>query len=94
MTEARVTQVHADRVTAGEFLQQAERFSVLRLETALERLGGDTDELLERLDAARDRRNEASYRAGFVPEASVSEAREATRELLDRARDFLSSTNP
>ena len=63
---------------------------VLRLETALEQIGHDTDDLLERLDASRSRRSEASYAAGFVAQASVDEAREATAELIELAREFVS----
>ncbi len=61
----------------------------LRLETALEHLEGDTEELLESLDVSRERRNEASYAAAFVPETSLADAREATTELLERVRAFL-----
>lgn len=61
----------------------------LRLETALGEIEEDTEELLERLDASRARRNEASYAAGFVPAASLADAREATAELLGLARSFL-----
>lgn len=129
MTEARVERVHADRVTARDFLAQAKEFfadarrpdlhaascavllhnatvaacdaipqaaglrvtpgdrsHVLRLETALEQLDGDTEELLERLDASRERRNEASYAAAFVSQASIADAREATEELLALVR--------
>lgn len=64
---------------------------VLRLETALDQLDGDTEELLERLDASRERRNEASYAAGFVAQASVSDAREATAELIELARWFVAA---
>jgi hypothetical protein len=71
------------RVTPGD------RSHVLRLETALDQVDGDTEELLERLDASRERRNEASYAAAFVPQASVSDAREATAEMLELARAFL-----
>jgi hypothetical protein len=71
------------RVTPGD------RSHVLRLETALDQVDGDTVELLERLDASRERRNEASYAAAFVPQASVSDAREATAEMLELARAFL-----
>jgi hypothetical protein len=42
--------------------------------------------LLERLDASRERRNEASYAAGFVAQASLSDAHEATAELVELAR--------
>ena len=134
MTEARVDQVHADSIAAGEFLSQAELFMndsaiaglsaesqivllhnatvaacdailqaagfrvtagdrshVLRLETALDQLEQDTEELLEALDASRERRNEASYAAWFVAEASASDAREATAELIELARSFIGS---
>lgn len=131
MSDARIEKVYVDRVTAGEFLAQAELFladagaatlsepsqavllhnatvcacdailqgvglrvtpgdrsHVLRLEHALKQVDGDTDELLERLDASRVRRNEASYAAGFVGQASVNDAREATAELIEVARAF------
>lgn len=73
------------RVTPGD------RSHVLRLQAALDHLDPDTDELLERLEASRERRNEASYAAGFVAVASLSEAREATAELVGLARRFLSA---
>jgi hypothetical protein len=47
---------------------------------------GDTDELLDRLDASRARRNEASYAAGFIAAASLEDAFEATTELVERAQ--------
>lgn len=132
MIEARLEQVHADRVGARVFLAQSEAFledanrsglgsesrsvllhnaaiaahdailqaagqrvtpgdrsHMLRLETALGHLDGDTEELLERLDAARERRNEASYAAGFVSQASIEDAREAVTELIEFARQFV-----
>lgn len=131
MTEARVQQVHGDRVGARTHLEQAETFQAdadqklsaesrsvllhnaaisaadailqavglrvtsgdgahqLRLETALGRLGHDTDELLDRLEASRSRRNEASYAAMLIAQASVDEAREATAELIVLAREFV-----
>ena len=46
-------------------------------------------ELLESRDASRERRNEASYAAAFVPEASVADAREATAEMIELARSFV-----
>ncbi len=64
-----------------------DRSHVLRLETALRAITGDTEELLERLDASRERRNEASYAAGFVAQASIADAHEATAELLALARE-------
>jgi hypothetical protein len=71
------------RVTSGDGAHS------LRLETALEQIGDNTEELLEDLDAARSRRNEASYRAGFIPQASVHDARDATARMVDLARAFL-----
>lgn len=73
------------RVTPGD------RSHVLRLETALDQIDADTDELLERLDASRERRNEASYAAGFVADASLSDAREATVELMELARSLVAA---
>lgn len=132
MTEARVEQVHADRIGARVFLAQSETFfedanlsrlrsesrsvllhnaaiaacdailqtagqrvtpgdrsHMLRLETALGHLDGDTEELLERLDASRERRNEASYAAGFVPQASIDDAHEAVAEFIEFARRLI-----
>jgi hypothetical protein len=132
MTEARVEQVHADRIGARVFLAQSETFfedanlsrlrsesrsvllhnaaiaacdailqtagqrvtpgdrsHILRLETALGHIDGDTEELLERLDASRERRNEASYAAGFVPQASIDDAHEAVAELIEFARRLI-----
>lgn len=133
MTDARVEKVYEDRVSAREFLAQADLFladadtatlsapsqaillhnatvcacdailqavglrvtpgdrsHALRLETALDQLDSDIEELLESLDASRERRNEASYAAAFVPEASVADAREATAEIIELARAFVS----
>jgi hypothetical protein len=73
------------RVSAGDGSH------VLRLETALAQVDDDTEELLERLDASRERRNEASYAAGFVPQASVEDAREATAECIELARPFVAN---
>lgn len=78
-----ILQAAGQRVTSGDSAH------ILRLETALDQLDGDTEELLDSLDASRQRRNEASYRASFVPEASLADAREATAELLERARAFV-----
>ena len=66
------------RVTPGD------RSHVLRLETALTELPVDTEDLFERLDASRERRNEASYAAGFISQASIVDAEEATMELVQR----------
>ncbi len=80
-----ILQAAGFRVTAGD------RSHILRLETALDQLEQDTEELLEALDASRERRNEASYAAWFVAEASASDAREATAELIELARSFIGS---
>jgi hypothetical protein len=63
----------------------------LRLKAALDRMDGDTEELMDRLDASRERRNEASYSAGLVAESSLSDAREATSELIELARRFIAT---
>lgn len=78
-----ILQAAGQRVTPGDGAH------ILRLETALDHLDGDTEELLERLDASRVRRNEASYAAEFVAEASVVDAHEATSELVELARGFV-----
>jgi hypothetical protein len=49
----------------------------LRIEKALAKLPHETDALLDRLEASRSRRNEASYHASLVPGASLAEARGA-----------------
>jgi hypothetical protein len=132
VTDARVETVHADRVSAREFVEQAAQFledagtnglrapsrvvllhnaalsacdailqavglrvtpgdrsHALRLESALTELDADTEDLFERLDASRERRNEASYAAGFIAQASVVDALEATTELVEMARAFV-----
>jgi len=132
VTDARVEKVHADRVSARVFVEQAAQFlqdaglhglsapsravllhnaaisacdailqavglrvtpgdrsHALRLETALPKLNADSEELFERLDALRERRNEASYAAGWIAQASVMDAQEATTELVELARDFV-----
>lgn len=73
------------RVSGGEGAHQ------LRIESALAQISRDTDELLDRLEASRSRRNEASYAAMLVPQASIEEAREATAELLVLAGEFVGS---
>lgn len=47
-----------------------------------------TEHLFERLDASRERCNEASYAAGLIARASVVDALEATTELVGMARVF------
>jgi hypothetical protein len=94
---SRVVLLHNATVCACDAILQAvglrvtpgDRSHVLRLEAALDQIKGDTEELLERLDASRARRNEASYAAGFIAQASVGDAREATAELIELARAFV-----
>jgi hypothetical protein len=74
---------------AGQRVTPGDRSHILRLEVALSHLDGDTEELLERLDASRECRNEASYAAGFVPQASIDDAREAVAELVELVRRFV-----
>jgi len=74
---------------AGQRVTPGDRSHILRLEVAVSHLDGDTEELLERLDASHERRNEASYAAGFVPQASIDDAREAVAELVELARRFV-----
>jgi hypothetical protein len=94
---SRVVLLHNAAICACDAILQAAGLRVaggegshaLRLEAALDQIAGDTDELLESLDASRARRNEASYEAMFVAAASVSDAREATGELIARAEAFV-----
>jgi len=78
-----ILQARGLRVTPGD------RSHALRLRTALDQVDGDTEELLERLDASRERPNDASYAARFVAQASVDDAHEATTELIELARAFI-----
>jgi len=133
MTDARLEQVHASRIDARNYLEQARTFQAdadgalsnesrsvllhnavlsaadavlqaaglrvgsgdgahqLRIETALAQLPEETDDLLDRLESSRSRRNDASYAAMLVPEASIEEAREATAELISLAAVFVGS---
>jgi hypothetical protein len=96
-TESRSVLLHNAALSASNAILQAAGLRVssgdgshlLRLETALEQLDDDTEDLLERLDASRSRRNEASYASMLIAQASVDEAREATAELIELARDFV-----
>lgn len=74
---------------AGKRVVGGDNAHVRRIRAALDRLPGDTADLFDRLDASRERRNEASYRAGFVPQASLDDAAEATAELIALARAFV-----
>jgi hypothetical protein len=95
--ESRSVLLHNAAVSAADAILQAAGLRVtlgdgahqLRLETALAQLAHDTDELLDRLEASRSRRNEASYAAMLIPQASVDEAREATAELIVLARGYV-----
>jgi hypothetical protein len=87
--QATVSACDAILQSAGLRVTPGDGSHVLRIEAALEQLDGNTEELLERLDASRARRNEASYAAGFVAEASLADAREATAELLELARGIV-----
>jgi hypothetical protein len=96
-TESRSVLLHNAAIAASSAILQAAGLRVttgdgahlLRLETALDQIPHDTEDLLERLDASRSRRNEASYAAVLVAEASVDEAREATAELIELTHDLL-----
>jgi hypothetical protein len=78
-----ILQADGMRVTSGDDAH------ILRLRTAHDQLDHDTRELLESLDASRVRRNEASYHALFVAEASATDAHEATAEPIELARSLL-----
>lgn len=78
-----------DPPSSGPTRIARDRSHVLRLETALNEVDGDTEEPFERLDASRARRHEASYAAGFIAQASVADARDATAELVEVARAFI-----
>jgi hypothetical protein len=99
--ESQAVLLHSSAISACDAILEAvgirittgERAHILRLETALEQLDGDTEELLESLDASRERRNESSYAASFVPQASLAEAREATIELIERTGGFVGGRN-
>jgi hypothetical protein len=73
VTDARIEKVYVDRQSAREFLEQAEIFMA------------DAD--VDSLNAIS--RNEASYAAALVPAASLSDAQEATIELIEIARRFV-----
>src|SRR4051812_2891593 len=68
-SESQAVLLHSASICACDAILQAvglrvtpgDRSHVLRLEAALDELDGETDELLEALDASRARRNEASY---------------------------------
>jgi hypothetical protein len=98
-SESRVVLLHNATVAACDAILQSVGLRVttgdgahmLRIETALDQLNEDTEDLFESLDASRERRNEASYAALSVAEASVADAREAVAELIQLASGFLDS---
>lgn len=87
--QAAVSACDAILQSAGLRVTSGDGSHVLRIEVALEQIEGNTEELLERLDASRVRRNEASHQPGFAAEASVAEARDATGELMELARGLV-----
>jgi hypothetical protein len=97
--ESRSVLLHNAVISAADAIRQAAGLRVsggegahqLRIETALAQLQDETEELLDRLEASRSRRNEASYHAMLVPDASIDEAREATAELIALAEGFIAS---
>lgn len=97
---SRVILLHNSAISACDGILQAvglrvtpgDRSHVLRLQSALEELDADTEDLFDRLDASRERRNEASYAVGFIARASVADAQEATTELVELARVFVGAS--
>jgi hypothetical protein len=89
--QAAICACDAILLAVGLRVSVGDRAHVLRLQTALEQLAGDTTELLEALDVSRAIRVEASYRRLVVPDATAGDAEEATRELYARAEELLAS---
>jgi hypothetical protein len=89
--QAAICACDAILLAVGLRVSVGDRAHVLRLQTALEQLPGDTTELLEALDVSRAIRVEASYRRFVVPEATAGDAEEATRELYGLAEGVLAS---
>ena len=67
---------------------------VLRLEEAHKCLGGGCGDLFERLDNARDRRIQASYRAGSIGPQAVDPAILAVKELVGLAEEMIEPRLP
>jgi hypothetical protein len=67
---------------------------VLRLEEAHRRLGRGHADLFERLDEGRDRRVNASYRAGSLDGAEIDVAVQAVTELVVLAVDLIKPRLP
>jgi hypothetical protein len=72
------------RVTPGD------RSHALRLETALERLPQDTEELFESLDASRERRTKPPMRQVSSSRRASTTLGESVIELLELSRAFVS----
>lgn len=66
----------------------------LRLERAQDLLGGDHEDLFDRLDDARDSRNIASYSAVSVPLSDAEDAATATGELIELVEDRIRRSLP
>lgn len=92
--ESRVVLAHNAAIAACDAILAAEGWRVtsgdnahvLRLQSALTHVDGDTEELFERLDTSRARRNDASYSGFPVGSFSVVDAIEATTELVEMVR--------
>lgn len=66
----------------------------LRFEEAHKRLGKGHGDLFERLEDGRDRRIQASYRAGSLDGTGVDLALEAVRELVDLTEGLIEPRLP
>lgn len=95
--ESRQVLLHNAAIAACDCVLAAEGFEIrgsdgghrLRLDKAAELLGGDLEDLFDRLDSVRMTRAEASYRAGLVPDDDVEEAVVAVTELVGHAEDSI-----
>lgn len=100
--EGRQILLHAATVAAcdailaidGLQVRGSEGGHVLRLEQAHKQLGEGHADLFERLDEARDRRIEASYRAGSPSSEDVDAAVQAVTELVRSVEDVLEPQLP
>jgi hypothetical protein len=95
--ESRQVLLHNAAIAACDGVLAAEGFEVegsegghgLRLEKAEKLLGGDLEDLFERLDSVRMTRADASYRAGLVADHDVDEAAVAVAELVRHVEDAI-----
>jgi hypothetical protein len=67
---------------------------LLRFEEAHKRLGGGHGDLFERLEDGRDRRIQASYRAGSLDGTGVDVGVQAVGELIDLAETLIEPRLP